>query len=101
MSDQITATVIRPFVETSAGANIVAKNFSEPVENSPSAFSLGLIGNSEVLVNSFYRSVKKKPRQQRTVSSLQQQSPQQSPFLLCTLLISFKNHGEKIVKKEK
>ena len=35
------------------------------------------------------------------VSSLQQQSPQQSPFLLCCLRKSFTNHGAKIVRKEK
>ena len=32
---------------------------------------------------------------------MQQQSPQQSPFLLCILRKSFKNHGAKIVRKDR
>ena len=65
MSDQITAITIRPFVETRLGANIVAKNFSEPVENSTSDLSLDFAGTSVVLVNSFYRFVKKRADFQR------------------------------------
>ena len=97
--DQTIVTPTRPVVDVRLGANVVAKNFSELVKYSTfsSPFSSLLIP----CANCFYRLVSSLPLQQIMISSLQQHSPQQSPFRLCCLLRSFTNHGEKIVKNER
>ena len=63
--------------------------------------ALGELVSSSKPENSLYFFDRKRPRQHMTVSSLQQQSPQQSPFFLCIRRKSFTNHGENIVRKAK
>ena len=51
-------------------------------------------------MKSFYLVVRKYPLQQKMVSALHMQSPQQSPFIRCCLLRSSRKKEEKIVRNE-